>query len=252
MVAAMTASAATPGPFPAPPPPQAPDPAPDPAADPAQSGRLRAFIAGATAVSAPPLTPGLRMHLAAEITPIWTMTEDALARQGLPPPFWAFAWPGGQAMARLLLDRPDLVRDRRVLALGCGGGLEAMAALRAGAAHAAANDLDPVALLAAAMNAELNGLALDTLPGDLTAAPPPPGFDVILAADVFYEHGPARRLLAWLRRAAAGATVLAADAGRGFLPTDGLIAEAVHEAPTLRPLEDRDSRTVTIWRVPPL
>ncbi|MFN3615480.1 MAG: methyltransferase, partial [Rubrimonas sp.] len=99
----------------------------------------------------------------------------------------------------------------------------------------------------------LNGLTLQTLQGDLTEAPPPPDFDLILAADVFYEHGPARRMRDWLRRAAAaGATALAADAGRGFLPADGLIAEAVHEAPTLRPLEDRDSRTVTIWRVPPL
>lgn len=217
-----------------------------------QDRRLRAFIRDGTAVQAPPLTPGLRMRLASEITPMWTMTEDALAQQGLPPPFWAFAWPGGQAMARLLLDRPELARGRRVLSLGCGGGLEAMAALRAGAASVTANDVDAVALLAARMNAELNGLALDTLPGDLTGGPPPPGFDLILAADAFYEHGPALRLLDWLRRAAAGALVLAADAGRGFLPADGLIAEAVHEAPTLRSVEDRDSRTVTIWRVPPL
>jgi predicted nicotinamide N-methyase len=216
-------------------------------ADPA---RLSAFIAQATAVERPPLTPELAMRLASEITPIWSMTEAALEAEGLPPPFWAFAWPAGQAMARHVLDNPGLVAGRRVLALACGGGLEAIAAARAGAATVWANDVDPVALVAAGMNAALNGVVLTPMPGDLTGGGAPEA-EVILAADAFYEHAPARRLLDWLRAcAASGAVVLAADAGRGFLPTDGLVAVARHAAPTLRALEDRDSRDVIIWRVP--
>jgi predicted nicotinamide N-methyase len=213
--------------------------------------RLRAFIARATAIGRPPLVPELWMHLASEITAIWTMTERALEAEGLPPPFWAFAWPAGQAMARLLLDDPSLAAGRRVLCVACGGGHEDNAAARAGAAQVRANDRDPVALVAAQMNAALNGVSLETVPGDLVDGPPVHA-DLILAADAFYEHAAARRMLAWLRgRAAGGALVLAADAGRGFLPTEGLAAMAEHEAPTLRALEDRDSRHVTIWRVPP-
>jgi predicted nicotinamide N-methyase len=218
---------------------------------PDRADRLRAFIARATAIERPPLVPELRAHLAAEITPIWAMTEEALEREGLPPPFWAFAWAGGQAMARHVLDAPDLAAGRRVLCVACGGGLEAIAAARAGAAQVWANDLDPVALIAARMNAALNGVALTMLPGDLTAGGAPEA-EVVLAADAFYEVAASRRMLGWLRGLArGGAHVLAADAGRGFLPTEGLEPVARHEAPTLRALEDRDSRLVTIWRVPP-
>jgi predicted nicotinamide N-methyase len=218
---------------------------------PDRADRLRAFIARATAIERPSLVPKLRAHLAGEITPIWAMTEEALQREGLPPPFWAFAWAGGQAMARHVLDTPDLAAGRRVLCVGCGGGLEAIAAARAGAAQVWANDLDPVALIAAQMNAALNSAALTLLPGDLTVGGAPEA-DLVLAADAFYEVAASRRMLDWLRGLArGGAQVLAADAGRGFLPTEGLEAVARHEAPTLRALEDRDSRLVTIWRVPP-
>ncbi len=217
---------------------------------PVDADRLRAFIARATVVAPVPLAPELRAHLAAEIAPIWAMTEAALEAEGLPPPFWAFAWPGGQALARHVLDRPGLVAGRRVLAVGCGGGIEAVAAARAGAAAVWANDMDPVALVAAGMNAALNGQAVRAAPGDVLSAPTPAA-DVVLGADVFYEREGALRLLDWFRgRARAGALVLVADAGRGFLPTAGLFEEAVCEAPVLRALEDRDSRRVVVWRVP--
>ena len=216
-----------------------------------RAAALRAAIVRGAPPAPAPLVPELLMRQATAMTDLWAMTEAALEREGVDPPYWAFAWPGGQALARLVLDRPDLVAGRRVLAVGCGGGLEAVAAARAGAATVWANDLDPTALLAAQMNAALNGVELRLAPGDALADPMPEA-DVVLGGDVFYERAAARRLLAWFRgRARAGALALIADAGRGFLPTEGLLAEAVHEAPTLRALEDRDSRRVVVWRVPP-
>lgn len=215
-----------------------------------RAARLRAFIAEATATRAPPLTPELLMRVADEITPIWGMTEAALEAEGLSPPFWAFPWAGGQALARTVLDAPARVAGKRVLAFACGGGLEACAAARAGAAEVAANDLDPAALEACAINAALNGVRVSTLAGDLTCAPAP-AFDVILAADVFYERAGARRILDWLRAAAAaGAEVLLADAARGFLPTEGLERVAAHVVPTPPELEDRAARCATVWRIP--
>lgn len=176
------------------------------------------------------------------------MTEAALEAQGLPPPFWAFPWAGGQALARFLLDAPEHAAGRRALAFACGGGLEALAAAKAGAAQVWANDVDPVALAAAEMNAEANGLALALAPGDLLDGAEAPEVDLILAGDVFYDRPFAARILRWLTaQVARGAEALIGDAGRGMAP-DGLRRLAVYEVPTPRALEDRDSRIATVWR----
>jgi predicted nicotinamide N-methyase len=216
--------------------------------------RIRAFILRATAPARPPLVPEFALRMATEITPIWEMTEEALQASGLPPPFWAFCWPGGQALARFLLDRPEIARGRRVLSFACGGGVEALAAARTGAAEVWANDIDPVALEATRLNAEAAGLAIRLLPGDLLErdAPPEGPFDLVLAGDVFYERGVSARIERWLRaRAAEGALTLVGDPGRTFLPAAGREALATYDAPTPRELEDRDVMATTIWRLAP-
>lgn len=234
-------------------PPDAPDAGRFDPETPQAAERLRAFIMGATVLAAPPLIPELRVWQASEIAPIWEMTEVALRAEGLAPPFWAFPWAGGQALARFLLDHPENVAGRRVLSVACGCGLEALAAARGGAAQVYANDIDPVALIAARLNAEANGLELTLTRGDLLDAPLlfAPRSDLILAGDVFYQQPEASRIAEWLRaRAAEGAAVLIGDAGRGMLP-EGLERVAVHEVPTPRALEDRDSRVATVWRITP-
>jgi predicted nicotinamide N-methyase len=216
--------------------------------------RIRAFIERATAPARAPLVPEFTLRLATEITPIWEMTEAELAASGLPPPFWAFCWPGGQALARFLLDNPETARGKRVLSFACGGGVEALAAAQAGAAATWANDIDPVALEAAGLNAAANGLALQAIGRDLLAedAPSEGPFDLILAGDVFYERPIATRMEAWLRaRAAEGAVALVGDPGRTFLPQTGMTALAIYDAPTPRELEDREIMRTTVWRVAP-
>ena len=218
--------------------------------------RIRAFIARATAPGWAPLVPEVTLRLATEITPIWAMTEAELAASGLPPPFWAFAWVGGQALARYLLDHPETARGKRVLAFACGGGVEALAAARAGAAQVWANDVDPVAVEAAALNAAENGLAVTPLSRDLLAAPAAEidalGLDLVLAGDVFYERGLSERILAFLgARVAAGADALIGDPGRSFLPRAALAPLAAYDAPTPRALEDREIMRTTVWRLAP-
>jgi predicted nicotinamide N-methyase len=216
---------------------------------------LQAFVRASTRLQAPPLAPEFQLWLADEITPIWSMTEAALQRTGLPPPFWAFAWAGGQALARHVVDHPELVAGRRVLSFACGAGLEALAAARAGAAQVWANDVDPVALAAATANAEDNALRLTPLPVDLLAAPEAArafAFETVLAGDVCYEGPMAARVTAFLTaEARRGALVLIGDGGRGFPPQGKLVALARHEVPTPRELEDRDSRVATVWRLAP-
>jgi predicted nicotinamide N-methyase len=216
---------------------------------------LTAFVRASTRLQAPPLAPEFRLWLADEITPIWSMTEAALERTGLPPPFWAFAWAGGQALARHVLDHPDLVAGRRVMSFACGAGLEALAAAKAGASEVWANDVDPVAVAAATANAVENGLALTPLHRDLLARPDAArafAFEAILAGDVCYEGPMAARVTAFLtEEARRGALVLIGDGGRGFPPQGNLVALARHEVPTPRELEDRDSRVATVWRLAP-
>ena len=195
-----------------------------------------------------PFVPELQLHQADDAIGLWEATEEELGgRQE--PPFWAFAWAGGQALARFVLDRPDLVTGRRVLDLATGSGLVALAAARAGAAAVRAVDVDPLALDAARLNATANGVAIttehaDLLDGDAGDA------DVVLAGDVFYSRELAGRMLAFLRRARReGAAVYAGDPGRAYLPADLGERVIVYDVPTATTLESVPVRRTAVWRV---
>lgn len=206
------------------------------------------FVASQTVISRAPLAPEIALHLATEITPIWQATEAWLAEHNIEPPFWAFAWPGGQALARAVLDDPKLVAGKRVLDFAAGCGIAAIAAAQAGAVLVEAAEIDPLALAAVRLNAALNGVAVATPPGDVVGAPC--RWDVIFAGDVCYEAPMTAHILPWLRSlAAAGAEVLIADPGRAYLPKAGLAPIARYSVPTTRELEDREVREVTIHRL---
>ena len=210
-----------------------------------------AFVDAQTIVAAPPLVPEITLHLASEVTPLWQATEATLARDNLPPPYWAFAWPGGQALARYVLDHRDVVEGRRVLDFAAGSGLVAIAAAKAGANHVTASEIDPFALAAIERNARRNGVRVVIASQDLTAAPPE-RWNVVLAGDVCYERPMAERVTPWLRAAAkAGALVLIADPGRAYLPDAGLEELARYVVPTSRDLEDRSERETRVLRVLP-
>ena len=212
----------------------------------------RAFIAANTRLQAPPHTPELRLHLADEITPIWRLTEEALAQIGLPPPFWAFAWAGGQALARYLLDTPSEVAGKRVVDFATGSGLVAIAAIKAGAAQALAADIDPFCEAACSLNAGANGVAFDFTGEDVLTAPPPPWADVILAGDICYEKPMAARAMAWLRQARdGGARVLLGDPGRSYFPATGLVRLADYQVQTTRELEDFAVKRAGVWTFEP-
>jgi predicted nicotinamide N-methyase len=173
------------------------------------------FVRRNTAIAAPPLVPEIRLHLATEITPIWQASEETLARSGLPPPYWAFAWAGGQALARYLIDHPEAVAGRSVLDFGAGSGLVAIAAAIAGAASVAAAEIDPFAAAAIAANAALNEVAVAVTTADVLDVGDAP-WEVVTAGDVCYERPMADRVTAWLRvLAARGALVLLGDPGSG-------------------------------------
>jgi predicted nicotinamide N-methyase len=208
-----------------------------------------AFIRANTAIAAPPLLPEIRLYLATEITPIWQASEDALARANVPPPFWAFSWAGGQALARYVLDNRAVVAGRRVLDFGSGSGLVAIAASLAGAAHVVAAEIDDFAAAAIALNAALNGAAVTVETADLIGTVSG-AWDIVLVGDMCYEQPLAARLTAWLRRLArAGVTILLGDPGRSYVPTSGLVAQARYTVATSRELEDRESREGVVWRV---
>ncbi|HZU89351.1 MAG TPA: 50S ribosomal protein L11 methyltransferase [Stellaceae bacterium] len=207
------------------------------------------FVRRHTVVAAPPLAPEIRLHLATELAPLWQASEEALAQGAVPPPFWAFAWPGGQALARHLLDHPDLVAGRDVLDFGAGSGLVAIAAAKAGAARVSAADTDPFAAAAIAANAALNDVALRVTTADPLAGAAPAGM-VVTAGDVCYEQPMAERAIRWLRRCAErGSLVLLADPGRAYLPRAGLVERARYPVPTSREIEDRDRRETIVWQV---
>ncbi len=208
-----------------------------------------AFVRDNTRVEAPPLVPEIRLHLATEVTPIWQATEETLARHALPPPFWAFAWAGGQAVARYLLDHPDEVAGREVLDFGSGSGLVAIAAAMAGAARVTAAEIDPFAAAAIAANAALNEVEIAIVTDDLLFTSEP-SWPVITAGDVCYEQPMAAAVTEWLRRRArAGSHVLLADPGRAYRPEEGLAELARYQVPTTRELEDREMRETIVWRV---
>lgn len=203
------------------------------------------FIRAQTEVGRAALVPEIALHLASEITPIWQATESWLAERDIEPPFWAFAWPGGIATARMILDEPALVAGLRVLDFAAGCGIAAIAAARAGAASVEAAEIDPLAVAAIGLNADLNGAAVVPLLADVVGAAC--RWDVILAGDVCYEAPMTAHILPWLRgMAGQGARVLLADPGRAYLPREGLRVVRVVEVPTTRELEDRERRVVTV------
>ena len=209
------------------------------------------FIRANTAVGSPPLVPELRLHLATEVTPIWQATEESLARFGTPPPFWAFAWAGGQALARYIIDHPETVAGHDVLDLASGSGMVAIAAAKAGASRVTAADIDPYAAAAIALNAALNGVTLQIESRDLLDRGPT-GWAVVTAGDVCYEAPMASRMLAFLRRIAArGRLALLGDPGRAYLPREGLVELARYTVPVSRELEDREAREGVVWEVLP-
>ncbi|MFF5172217.1 class I SAM-dependent methyltransferase [Micromonospora sp. NPDC000089] len=194
-----------------------------------------------------PFVPEVRLHLAEDAI-VWWARMEAAAGRSLPPPFWASAWPGGQALARHLLDHPELVRGRRVLDLAAGSGLVAIAAALAGAGRVVANDIDPYAVAAVTVNARANGVPVTVTEGDLLDGDPDDA-DVLLAGDVLYDAGLARRVLPFLRRAAAGgALVLVGDPDRGHLPGDALEVVARYPVPTTEPQVDSPVRQVQVLR----
>ena len=206
-----------------------------------------AFILANTRLQPVPHAPEISLWLADEVTPIWRLTEEELGQMGLPPPFWAFAWAGGQGLARWLLDNPAEVAGKRVLDLAAGSGLVGIAAMQAGAASVLCADIDPFCGAAVALNAAANGVSLDFTDADLLDAPPP-DVDVICAGDVFYEQPMAGRVLAWLSAAAGrGVRVLVGDPLRTYFPKQGFERLAEYAVPTTRELEDDAVKRTRVW-----
>jgi predicted nicotinamide N-methyase len=209
------------------------------------------FVCRNTAVAAPPLVPEIRLHLATEVTPIWRATEEILARGGVPPPFWAFAWAGGQALARYLLDRPRTVAGRFVFDFGSGSGLVAIAAAKAGARSVLAAEIDHFAAAAIAANAALNDVVVEVMTADAIDAADP-SWQVVTAGDVCYERDMTSRIIPWLQALAGGGRlVLLGDPGRAYLPMEGLRTVASYTVPTSLELEDSATRDGVVWRVLP-
>jgi predicted nicotinamide N-methyase len=211
----------------------------------------QAFVREHTRVQSLALVPEFRLYLADALVPLWEATEwRAAAPQ--PPPFWAYAWPGSQALARYLLDTPGLVQHKRVLDFGAGGGLAAIAAASLGATSVVAVDVDSLAVEAQHMNADLNGLRLESRCADACDLQLDGDIDVVLAGDVCYEREPAQSAIGWLRALARhGAQVLLADPGRHYAPRDGLELLATYDVPTLLELESVSHKRTRLWRLGP-
>lgn len=205
------------------------------------------FIKTNAALTTPPLVPEITLYLASEVVPLWRATEDELAKIGVPPPYWAFAWAGGQALARYVLDHPQIVRGKRVLDIGAGSGLVGLAAGRAGAAKVLAADIDAFACAAIRLNAAANGCDIAVTKEDLIGAPL--AWDVILVGDLFYERPLAERLLAWL--GPLGVPALLGDPGRSYFPKERVEKLASYSVQTTRDLEDREIRETGVYRLLP-
>jgi predicted nicotinamide N-methyase len=208
------------------------------------------FIRANTSLLAPPHVPEIRLYLASEAHELWLKTEEELEAIGLPPPFWAFAWAGGQGLARYVLDHPEMVARKRVLDFASGSGLVGIAARKAGAANVMAADIDPWSQTAVRLNAAANSVLLDFDRTDLIGRDV--DVDIVLAGDVFYDKAFAEALIPWFEiLAAEGKDVLVGDPGRAYLPKDRLEFCAVYEVPVTRALEDSEVKKTTVWRFRP-
>lgn len=207
----------------------------------------RGFIEEHTRLLPVPHAPEISLYVADEATALWQKTEEEIGTLGLPPPFWAFAWAGGQALARYIIDNPDVVRGQKVLDFAAGSGLVGIAAARAGGAEVICADIDGFAAAAIGLNAEANGVVVTPITRDIVGADE--GWDVVLAGDIFYERDLAARVSAWLSSLAArGATVLIGDPGRSYLPKDRLEALATYSVPVTRTLEDSEIKQSCVWQ----
>lgn len=210
-----------------------------------------AFIRAETRLHRVPHVPEIELYVADEAMDIWERTEEQLEEIGLPPPFWAFAWAGGQALARYVLDHPETVTGKRILDFAAGSGLVAIAAKKAGADHVMASEIDEFALTAIDLNALHNDVEIIVDGTDLTQTDGS-GYDVILAGDIFYEKSTADRVLAWLDKTlATGAAVLVGDPGRSYLPKSRLTELETYTIPVVRSLEDAEIKRTTVWRLNP-
>ena len=217
----------------------------------AQDAPSQRLIAAGTRLGPVPLVPEIRLHLAGDPISLWQRTEEDSGRTGLDPPFWAFAWAAGQALARYLLDHPEIALDRDVIDIASGSGLVAIAAAMAGAAAVTAYDIDPLATAAIEVNAAANAVTVRTVCADVLDDLPPPGTGLVLVADAFYQRDLATRIMRFAGRAQArGATVLAADFGRAYLPRDRLTPLAAYDVPGQRVTEDTDIKHTTVWTLP--
>jgi predicted nicotinamide N-methyase len=206
------------------------------------------FVRSNTRLLAPPLTPEIRLHLASEVVPLWRKTEEELEAEGVPPPYWAFAWAGGQALARYLLDHRACVAGKSVLDFGAGSGIVAIAAAMAGAAEVLASDIDAFARAAIEANAAANGVRIEVSGEDMVGAKR--AWDAILLGDMCYERPLAERLLDWLgARARTGTLVLLGDPGRSYFPKAGVEKLVAFRVETTRELEDRDIRDTAVYRL---
>lgn len=209
----------------------------------------RDFIVANTKLMPVPLVPEVNLHLAHEAVPLWQKTEEELGEMGLPPPFWAFAWAGGQALARYVLDNPHVVRGKTVIDLASGSGLVGIAAMGAGARSVLAADIDQFAVEAIRLNAQSNAVAIAATADDLLQVSAPVA-GVVLVGDLFYERHLAERLLSWLQSARANGTdVLIGDPGRSYLPREKLVAAASYQVPVTRDLEDAEIKNTSVWRL---
>lgn len=206
-----------------------------------------AFIRANTRLLTPPLVPEIKLHLAEESVPIWQKTEEELGELNLPPPYWAFAWAGGQALARYLLDNPHICRAKPVFDLGTGSGLTAIAAAKTGASNVVAADIDLMALRAAELNAAENGVRLELSAADHLSWPPPQA-GVLLVGDLFYERALADKVVAFIGAAkVAGASVLIGDPQRSYFPPGLFSALAEYRVPVTRDLEDSEIKRSAVW-----
>jgi predicted nicotinamide N-methyase len=211
-----------------------------------------AFVRDNTRLKPVPHVPEIVLHVADEAVPLWEKTEEELDAMGLPPPYWAFAWAGGQALARYVLDHPEQISGKRVLDLAAGSGLVAIAAAKSGAAPVIAADIDAFTESAISLNALANDVYVEIIVRDLLdgAAPPTPRYDIILVGDLFYERDTSTRALAFLdRHLGVGTRVLVGDPGRTYLPKERLTRLAEYSVPVIRDLEDLEIKRTSVWEL---